>query len=132
MTKPARRPVSIPQAEVYSFASQAWQYAQFGVPGVSYYRGWLDVRTYVNCLLFRDEHGLLIGVLNHYPIGRPLEKAGNVNIFIHPAHKRQGIGTALVTECIKRWGPINFDQQRYTPEGSAFVQSLEKSDYKNP
>ena len=132
-----RRKVSIPQEEIYSWASQVWQYPEYGVPGLSYFLGrinrngstatdFLGAGQKVDCLLWRDEHGLVIGVLNHYPTDFPLERAGNVNVFIEPSHKRQGIGTALVAEANRRWGPINMDQQRYTPEGAAFAERLDE------
>lgn len=109
---------------VFSFASQAEQYPRFGLPGISYFKGVVDP-YYVDCLLWRDDHGVILGILNHYPQSNHWEESGNVNLFIHPDHKRQGIGTALVKECVARWGPIDLDQQDYTPEGAAFFDRLE-------
>jgi len=115
---------TIPQSLVFSFAGQAGQYPQYGMPGISYFKGVISAKVWVNCLLFRDEHGILLGVLNHYPMTSVWEEAGNVNVFIDPAHKRKGIGTALVAECIARWGQINTAQQRFTPEGAAWAERL--------
>lgn len=120
----SRFEVTIPQAFVFSFAEQVRQYPLVGMPGISYFRGTINEHIYVNCLLWRDEYGIIQGILNHYPMGNSWERAGNVNVFIDPDHKRQGIGTALVAECVARWGEINADQQRYTPEGAAFAARL--------
>lgn len=88
----------------------------------------------VDCLLFYKDDELL-GILNYYSFNVPndllarlfgagewMEEAGNVNIFIHPDHKREGIGTALLKLAEQKFRPINFAQQSYTDEGWAFVQ----------
>lgn len=114
--------VSIPQLAVYSFRSQVRQYPEYGVPGISYFKGVVSPTVWADCLLMRDEYGVVVGILNHYPVANHWEAKGNVNVFVDPDFKRQGIGTALVRECIARWGPINWEQQRYTPEGAAFTE----------
>lgn len=137
-------PTRIPGGSVvYSFESQRMQYPVTGEPGIGYFAGEIKDYGIVDCLLFRGEDGLLLGVLNHYPLDSPnphygtvlgslfgepefIERAGNVNIFIHPEHKREGIATALVDEAISRW-TIDFQQQQYTDEGVEFIaRYLEK------
>jgi GNAT superfamily N-acetyltransferase len=128
---------------VYSFESQRMQYPVKGDPGIGYFAG--EVKDYgiVDCLLFRDKSGELLGVLNHYPKDAPnpnygtalgrifgeaefIERAGNINIFIHPLYKREGIASALLDEAQNRW-EINFQQQQYTDEGADFIaRYLEK------
>lgn len=121
---------------VFSWDNQAAQYDEDGPPGVGYFRGEVEEMEakghpdfYVDCLLYRGADGTLLGILNHYPmtdpVNRPpLEVAGNVNIWVHPDHYGQGIGTALFIEAQERWGPINLDQQRYTTPGANFAEAL--------
>lgn len=114
---------SIPDGGTLSWESQVVQYPEVGVPGISYYRG--EVSTgFVDCLLWRDQYGHVRGVLNHYPKDfPPWETKGNVNVFIDPTARRQGIATALLQEALTRWD-IDFHKQRYTPSGIRLVQSL--------
>jgi hypothetical protein len=53
-----------------------------------------------------------------------MERKGNINVFIHRHYKGQGIGTALVLEADRLWGPISVGQQKFTPEGAAWVNHL--------
>lgn len=118
-------PVMMPNP-AYSFESQARQYLPLGEPGIGYFAGVIESHLPpVDCLLWRDTHGLVRGILNHYPIDYPpWEHAGNVNIWVHPDFQRRGIATALVDECEERWGPINFDQQQYSDSGLAFMRAV--------
>jgi hypothetical protein len=107
---------------LFSWNSQACQYPAEGPAGVSYFRGNVSEVLWVDCLLYRNEAGQLLGILNHYPLDwPPFEKAGNINIWVCPEHLQQGIGTALLTEAFRRW-PINLLQQRYTVAGLQFVR----------
>lgn len=117
-----RHRASLPN--VYPWESQAQQYPRRGPEGISYFAGEIPEINYtVDCLLYR-ERGILVGILNHYPADQlPWEKAGNVNVWVHPDYQRRGIGTALVAEAVTRWG-INFDQQRYTEQGAALANSF--------
>lgn len=111
-----------PGAVALSWKSQVGQYPERGEPGISYFAGRQDTdgREYpepIHCLCWRDEEGILRGVLNYYAVDYPpWEVAGNVNVFVEPSWKHQGIGAALVSEAHRRWG-INWTQQRYTREG---------------
>lgn len=115
-----------PDAITYSYESQVVQYPRLGAPGIEYFAGKDEHHPVpVDCLLFRGEDGLIRGILNHYAIDYPPhEKAGNINLFVDPAHHREGIGTALVREANRRWGPINWNQQRYTAAGVELAHRL--------
>lgn len=105
-----------------SWESQVCQYPTRGPKGISYFRGECPDGEYVDCLLFRDKSGKVRGILNHYPNDMPLEKKGNVNLYVHRKFQRRGIGSKLLAEADRRWS-LNFEQQRFTPEGWAFVQT---------
>lgn len=107
-----------PEAVTYSWESQVEQYPRLGAPGIQYFAGDVGALKPVDCLLWRDEQGLVHGILNYYSIDfPPHEQAGNINIFIDPQRRRQGIGSALLREAHRRWGPIDWNQQRYTESG---------------
>jgi len=120
------------QTGVYSWEGQAAQYPPTGVPGISYFAGEVPNGKPVNCLLYRDEHGELVGILNHYDdtywsggiLPYILEVPGNVNMWVKPSERRKGIGTALLEEAERRYGPLELHQQRYTEAGAAFVKAL--------
>ena len=114
---------------VYSFRSQAEQYPEDGPPGISYFKGVVDDSTWVDCLLFRDDSGKVIGILNYYPFAlvdpddpRIVEKRGNINIFIDPKHKNKGIATKLVDEAVSRYN-VDLRRQRYSEEGANFINN---------
>jgi uncharacterized protein YndB with AHSA1/START domain len=108
---------------LFSWEKQAAQYPRTGPPGISYFRSELldesgKVLLFVNCLLYRDETGELIGILNHYPTDiPPYEREGNENVWVRPDHRRQGIGTALVTEAFLRWPPKVWNQYVHPSAG---------------
>lgn len=104
---------------VFTFESQVCQYPHVGAPGIEYFAGDVgDGKPPVDCLLWRDEQGLVRGILNHYPVDYPPhEKAGNVNLYVHPDWGRRGIATALMHEGERRYGLTRWDQQRYSPAG---------------
>ena len=112
--------------EAMLWESQVCQYPKLGPAGISYFRGDFpdDPERYADCLLFRDKHGKLRGILNHYPvyISRH-EKVGYVNIWVEPRFQRKGIGTKLLAEALKRW-EINFEQQKYSPSGERFIRKF--------
>jgi len=112
---------------VWSFRSQAKQYPDDGPPGISYFKGVVDDSTWVDCLLYRDDSGKVIGILNHYPFAlvdpddpRIVERRGNINIFIDPKHQGKGIATKLVDEAVSRYN-VDLRRQRYSEEGANFI-----------
>ena len=117
---------------VFTWESQACQYAAKGEPGVGYERHYANEfdrppGAPVDCLLVRDRHGDLIGILNHYPEDDPggFEQAGNINVWVHPKRQRRGIGQMLVREAQERW-QISLEQQRYSPEGLRLLAALRR------
>jgi GNAT superfamily N-acetyltransferase len=123
------------------FESQVGQYPKSGPPGISYFLGVVNIGDItgnttgkvvgrvlfsVDNLLYRNSKGAVIGILQYFPDGAPmdLEKPGNVNVFVHPRRRRRGIASSLVAEAQRRWGPLDMDQQMYTPEGRALVENL--------
>jgi Mor family transcriptional regulator len=110
----------------WPFKGQAKQFDKKGPPGLSYFKGegnGLQPGQWVDCLLWRDDKGLLKGIVYHYPQDLPLEKKGNMNVFISPDSKRQGIASKLVAEAIKRYD-VDLRQQRYSEEGAAFINNF--------
>lgn len=116
---------TIAQEMAYSFESQARQFPTHGDRGISYERHLAENRWPVDCLLWRNRNGHLVGILYHYPTDSFLEKAGNVNLYVRSDSRNQGVGSRLVREAQQRWD-INFEQQRYTPSGLALAQKLLK------
>lgn len=109
-----------------SWESQASQYPRTGAPGISYFRGEVTAGFHVDCLLYRDDDGELIGILNHYPTDfPPYERRGNVNIWVRPDRRRQGIGTQLSLESVRRWEPIEAEKVRYTRAGLEWATAVE-------
>jgi GNAT superfamily N-acetyltransferase len=112
------------------------QYPEKGPPGISYFKGEIDHGCWVDCLLWRDEHGKLRGVLNRFPMHIPPERVGrfmiagerkgNIFILVDPDWQRRGIATALLDQARSRW-KIKFEQQEYTPDGAAFIAYYLKS-----
>jgi GNAT superfamily N-acetyltransferase len=115
--------VSIPDQMLYDWESQARQWPKVGRPGIAYER----VEAYGNPIdswVFRNRKGHVVGMLYWYVTDSPLEKAGNVNIWVRPDRQRRGIGTALIQAAERRNGPINLEQQRYTAAGVAAARRL--------
>lgn len=117
---------------VYSWESQANQYAPLGAPGIGYERHYANEHDAppgppVDCLLMRDRTGVVVGILNHYPVGGEddLEQAGNINVWTRPDRQKRGIAKALLREAKARWD-LDPRQQRYSAEGLALLHSLDR------
>ncbi|WP_370943969.1 GNAT family N-acetyltransferase [Amycolatopsis sp. cg5] len=113
---------------VFSWPSQAGQYPAGGPPGITYFRGdvseFFGPGAYVDCLLFRDVDGVLVGILNHYPQDMaPRVKAGEVLIQVREDRRRRGIATKLLQEALSRWS-LDFERQNYTPSGVEFTEAF--------
>lgn len=118
--------------EVLPWEGQVIQYPQGGVPGITYFAG--DVSEFypgkppIHTLLFRHLDGHVIGILNYYEVDYPpYEKAGNVNVFVDPQHRRKGVATALVRQAETRWG-IDYRAQRYSAAGAALAAALDQQE----
>jgi hypothetical protein len=116
----------VPAERMYSWESQVAQYPRTGPPGISYFRGNVTDEIFVDCLLYRDETGELVGILNHYPTDfPPYERQGGRNIWVHPGRRRQGIGTALTLEGNIRFGTGPAGDPTLTDTGLEFMKGLE-------
>jgi ribosomal protein S18 acetylase RimI-like enzyme len=103
--------------------SQKDQYPALGDPGISYFAG-VTPDGNVDCLLYRDVSGEVIGILNYYSIDfPPWETAGSANVWVDPKRQREGIGTALWLEAVARYN-VDPTVQRYTNLGAKFINSL--------
>lgn len=93
----------------------------------------------IEYLLLYDE-GKLRGIAQYFPEDIPFadlayvppglenelaEKVGNLNIAVHPAHRRKGFGTRLLWKAQERWS-VNLNDQSYTPEGEALVKAVQQ------
>jgi uncharacterized protein YndB with AHSA1/START domain len=117
---PLKLAANVPDEKMYTWESQAAQYPPTGPPGISYFRGDLSEELFVNCLLYRDETGELIGILNHYPTEfPPHERAGDENIWVRPDRRRRGIGSALLSEASLRWPSAFFRGEAVPDAGDA-------------
>lgn len=115
---------SVAEGTYLSWQSQASQYPEHGPPGISYLRGQLTPTYHVDCLLYRDETGQLLGILNHYPADLArVQRKGSVNLWVHPDHRRSGVGRALVLEAVERW-EVRRHHQDFTRSGAELVEEM--------
>jgi GNAT superfamily N-acetyltransferase len=112
---------TVPPA-MMTFESQVAQYADAVIDpgGITYFRGVLDTERWVDCLLYWNADGELVGILNHYPQDLPWERAGNINVFVRPDHYRRGIATRLVDDALLRFH-VDLPGQDLTPLGARFL-----------
>lgn len=109
---------------IFDWESQVGQYPADG-RGMTYFRGDIGDGKWVDCLLRYNTAGTLVGILNFYPQDvKPFERRGNVNVFIHPDHRRTGIGRELLTRAVELWR-VPLEQQRCTRAGAALVASVQ-------
>lgn len=104
----------------FGFDSQASQFADKGTPGISYEKGDVGGGDFVDCLLWRDNNGVLRGILYHYSFDTGFEPAGSVNLLVDDSYRKKGIATALLDEAVKRF-KVNLKKQVYTRDGYAFI-----------
>jgi GNAT superfamily N-acetyltransferase len=106
----------------YDWGHEACQYAHYGTPGI-HLETHAFMQSVVDCLLYRDEAGLLIGILNHYNENNPYEGPGAMNVWVKPENQRQGIATELLRRANELWTLSN-EHLKYTPDGDAWIESL--------
>lgn len=83
----------------------------------------LNVRSGVLTLVYRDEEGILKGLLNYYPNGIfARNKPGEVELLVHPDARRQGIGMKVLKEGIRLWD-IQARKQRYNPASAGLTEA---------
>lgn len=114
----------------YDWDSQAIQYAATGKPGVhleTHTIGNGDSETEVDCLLYRDDDGQLIGILNHYNENNKLQKPDTGNLWVKPNCQHSGVATELLRAAANQWPDKVtewFENQTFTTAGIAWIQSL--------
>lgn len=109
----------------HDWDSQAYQYPPTGEPGISLMSPTLNIQghlTVIDCLLYRDEDGSLLGIFNHYNDNNPLQPPGSANLWVRPDKQRQGIATALLRRADELWDL--YDQSSYTETGNAWIKGL--------
>jgi GNAT superfamily N-acetyltransferase len=135
--------IDLPKATIayltFDWWSQVSQFVKQGKPGITlespetpvYGPDGHEYFTTVDCLLYRNRKGALVGILYHYNddtydvAGNLVEKKGNVNVMVRPSSRRAGVGTRLVRDALARWD-IDLQVQQYTDAGRAlFLKVLE-------
>jgi GNAT superfamily N-acetyltransferase len=114
----------------YSFEEMAPHHAVHGRPGLGQERltWWVWV---IDCLLYRDDKGALVGILYHYVKPEaPDEREwapypGCVDVWVKPNCQRRGIGAKLLLEAVLRFG-VNLSKQRYTPAGWRMAKRVDE------
>lgn len=119
-------------AELFTtWEAQAGQFPPHGLPGITMQHltiGPPDNQTVVDCLLYRDDDGLLVGILAHYNENNPLQLPDSVNLLVKPDYQRQGVGKALAREATTIWPRIlkvkGTKHQHWTSESIAWADAL--------
>lgn len=111
------------EGEVFPWQSQREQYPASHDPGFVLQVVEVDSHP-VECLLMYDDDRELVGILNRYPSGYPgLEEPMAINIWVDPARQRRGLGTRLMAEGERRWGPYDWDAQQVTSAGHGLFEA---------
>jgi GNAT superfamily N-acetyltransferase len=103
-----------------AFAREARLYPPHGEPGITYFEDRVGGIFTVDCLLYRDTAGELVGLFEHYPLGLPpFEREKAIALHVRPDHQRQGVATRLLEEALRRW-PLDLDHQAWRGAGRLF------------
>lgn len=121
----------------YTWRSQERQFPKVGPPGIGYAREEAANGKPVDCFVYRNRKGHVIGILYHYPEdsyetgfggavprGALLERAGNINVMVRPDRQRRGIATKLVRAAMVHGIPLRPEQQVYTPAGAELMRHV--------
>jgi GNAT superfamily N-acetyltransferase len=118
---PPARPLVAATSDMSDWDTQTQWYPPTGPPGLSYFPGRTPAGT-IDCLLWRNEAGELVGILNHYPFRTPEgQEPGTFNVWVKPGWQRRGIASRLGDEAFRRWD-IDIALQKYTPAGVALAE----------
>jgi ribosomal protein S18 acetylase RimI-like enzyme len=79
-------------------------------------------------LIYRDDIFLqIIGILLYHTADYPYgDRTGDFSIIVHPDRRREGIGSKLLAEGIKRYG-IDLTKQEYTRDGAKLANAVLKT-----
>lgn len=117
---------TVPPNTMHSWEVMASQFPEKGFPGITataeHPRDFPDVT--VDALQYRALDGSIIGILIRYPFVAGYERDGNANMWVRPDRRREGIGTSLLKEALRRWPNIDLMKQDYTPAGRAVATRL--------
>ena len=124
LTQPKRR-VGV----THTWDSQAKQYARPDIIWTLGINHWTvpkdEAPVPIECLLYFNPEGRLLGILNYYPEGSPFgEVPHDLLVLVDPAVRRCGIGTWLLTAAMERWPAIDLTKQAYTDQGWALATSV--------
>lgn len=121
------------------FYDNANDFPEIGPAGISYFPGQLNPslasqavlkgsqKPVVDCLVWRDESGIVRGWLSHWPFDiPPIQKKGDALVVVDPARRRRGIGLSLLTEGISRFN-IDLARQKFSPSGAALVAAYKST-----
>lgn len=114
-----------------TWEEQASQFPLHGEPGITYQQltiGPPDNNTIVDVLLYRDDDGVLVGILAKYNENNPLQEPDSVNLLVKPDQQRRGIGKSLAREACTRWPHIlqvkGTKIQHWTAESLGWADAL--------
>lgn len=108
---------------------------EIGAPGIEYLhrrgpiQGREDVWVTADWLVYRDDVGLLGGILIRFPktvrdkTGRRVVPAGELTLIVKPDHQRRGVGAALLEDAASRWA-VDWAAQRYSARGLELIKSV--------
>ena len=77
-------------------------------------------------MIYRDNDGLVKGVLQFFTENFAEERKGNLNIMVDPEHCKKRIGMKLLLLAAEKFD-VNFEQQKYTPSGYKLLSKYNRS-----
>jgi GNAT superfamily N-acetyltransferase len=122
---PPERPLTATTEAILDWDTQVAWYPPHGPPGLSYFPGHTP-HGVIDCLLWRNEAGEVVGIFNHYPFRTPEgQEPGTFNVWVKPGWQRRGIATRLADEALRRW-PMDLTKQTYTAVGAVATERWAK------